>query len=176
MVDGRYLCYNPSYGITYIQSRHRRTPNIYLFRQVDGFPEEQVAKFDGVTIGGRTGYSLGEAIRYPDVQWQSVQRAAWTQLASRYNGTPSSPVTRNSIDLPTSPYLQRGRRVAYRIAAEWPAWNYPNGRACAQTFVSHSLIYIDSDGDGRADIVPAAEYAKHFGVLNAPAFATLLGD
>jgi hypothetical protein len=162
-----------------IDSRHVRTPNIYVFRQVEGFPEEQVTKFSGQLIGGRTGYYAGKlpsSFNYPDVKWQTARQLAWDQLVKRFNGTPASPVTRTSLDLPTAPYLQRGRAVAYRIVAEWPQHYFPKGNACEQSFFKQSLIYIDADRDSRADIVPAADYARHLGRLYAPVISTVLDD
>ena len=176
LYTGRQFCYNPQAGITYVQSRHVRTPNIYVFRQVDGFPEEQVTKFDGQTIGGRTGVFYAEAMRYPDVKWTSAKQYAWNAAVARFNGTPATPVSRVSIDLPTSSFVQIGRRVGYRIAAEWPAWSYRDGRACAQTFVKQSQFFVDADANARIDIIPAAEYSKFFGKLVAPVLPAILSS
>jgi hypothetical protein len=164
-------------GVTYsyVEARHYRTPNVYIFRQVSGFPEELVVRFDGQTRGGLTTSSWGGPGRsWVDATWDAARTIAWQRLLKRYNGKPTQAVTRMSVDLPTSAYLQPGRTLAYRIAEEWPRWDFPKGNNCEQTFYKHSLIYIDSNADGRVDALTAAEYSAHFAALRDPAETMLL--
>jgi hypothetical protein len=156
-------------SFSYAERRHSRTPNIYVYRQVDGYPEELVVRFDGRTTGGTTTYNFGGPGRtVTDAAWDAAKKYAWEQVQRRYNGKPADPVTRVSVDVPTSAYLQPGRRVAYRLAAEWPKWNYPKGNNCEYTFVKHALIYVDGNADGRVDAATSEEYAKHFSQFVGP--------
>ncbi len=152
-------------GVVYGVTRIKRVPNVYIYREIEGAPTELVLKVD--SFGASRAYNVSYPISFSD-PWSSLWGAYRTYRTSQ---NPAAMVSRPALDIPTSLYLKAGRRLSYVVDVE-----YTEIYDCGW-FFDRSRIAIDADGDGKVDIVPAAEYQKHaakvWAPLAAPVFATL---